>query len=151
MLLKLVLLFVIVPFVELTLLFAMAERVGALWTLGLIVATGIVGGTLARWQGVQTAWRLREQMSQGQFPSRALADAGMILVAGALLLTPGILTDLFGFSLLIPACRSFYGNRIQAWFKKNVRVTTTNAWSQQSKVEIIDAEVVPKPTASREK
>ena len=150
MLLKLVLLFVIVPFVELTLLFAMAGRVGALWTLGLIVVTGIVGGTLARWQGMQTAWRLREQMSQGQFPSEALADAGMILVAGALLLTPGILTDVFGFSLLIPACRSFYGKRLQAWFKNNVRVTTTTNWTQQRGPEIIDAEVVSKPTALRE-
>jgi UPF0716 protein FxsA len=149
-LLKLVLLFVIVPFVELTLLFAMAGRVGALWTLGLIVATGIVGGTLARWQGMQTAWRLREQMSQGQFPTKALADAGMILVAGALLLTPGILTDVFGFSLLIPACRSFYGKRLHAWFKKNVRVTTTTNWTQQREPEIIDAEVVSKPTALRE-
>ena len=150
MLLKLVLLFVIVPFVELTLLFAMAGRVGPLWTWGLIVATGIVGGTLARWQGVQTAWRLREQMSQGQFPSEALADAGMILVAGALLLTPGILTDVFGFSLLIPVCRSFYGKRLQAWFKNNVRVTTTTNWTQQREPEIIDAEVVSKPIASRE-
>ena len=149
MLLKLVLLFVIVPFVELTLLFAMAERVGALWTLGLIVLTGIVGGALARWQGMQTVWRLREQMSQGQFPSRALADAGMILVAGALLLTPGILTDLFGFSLLIPACRSFYIKRLKAWFKKNVRVTTTHDWNQQNKDQIIDAQVVSKPNAAR--
>ncbi len=150
MLIKLILLFVIVPFVELTLLLAMAERVGVIWTLGLIVATGILGGTLARWQGIQTAWRLREQLNRGQLPSKELADAGMILVAAALLLTPGILTDLFGFSLLIPACRGFYRRRLKAWFKKNVRVTTANGWSGQSEDQIIDAQVVSKPDTSHE-
>jgi UPF0716 protein FxsA len=99
---------------------------------------------------MQTAWRLRAQMNRGQLPSTELADAGMILVAAALLLTPGILTDLFGFSLLIPVCRGFYRRWLKAWFKKNVRVMTTNNWSQQSEDQIIDAEVVSKRDTAHE-
>lgn len=124
MLFKIILFFIVVPFVELALLLKISARVGPFPTLALIVATGIIGGALARWQGMQTIWRLRDQTNRGQFPTEALADGGMILVAAALLLTPGILTDLFGFSLLMPFCRTHYRRMLKNWVQRNVQVTT---------------------------
>ena len=133
-----------------------SEVVGAKYTLGLIILTGIIGGSLARWQGVRTLLKLRDQMGAGQFPTEALADGGMILVAGALLLTPGILTDIFGFSLLAPFCRPFYRKVLMKWFKKNVRVgnfqmhTPPNP-SPANSDDIIDAEVVKRSDAWRQR
>ena len=147
---KIILFFVIVPFIELTLLLKLSEVVGAKYTLGLIVLTGIVGGSLARWQGVRTLLRLRDQMGKGQFPTDALADGGMILVAGALLLTPGILTDVFGFSLLTPFCRPLYRRILMNWFKNNVHVSNIQVQTRRdapptSDDQVIDAEVVTRP------
>ncbi len=123
MLTKMILIFVVVPFVELTLLLKLSTVMGVKWTLGLIIFTGILGGALARWQGLRTLTKLRDQISNNQFPTEALADGGMILVAGALLLTPGILTDIVGFSLLMPFCRPFYRQILMRWAKNNVTVT----------------------------
>ena len=150
MLFKVILFFVVVPFVELALLLEISDHVGPFHTLAMIVATGIIGGALARWQGTQTIWRLRDQMGRGEIPTTALLDGAMILVAAALLLTPGILTDLFGFSLLMPFCRTFYRRILKNWIKRNVQVTTsfeihrTPGQSRQQD-EIIDAEVVSRP------
>jgi UPF0716 protein FxsA len=144
---KIILFFIVVPFVELTLLMQISARVGVIPTLALIVATGILGGGLARWQGIQTIWRLRDQISRGEFPTDTLADGGMILVAAALLLTPGILTDLFGFSLLMPVCRTYYRRWLKNWLQRNVRITTNFQMNQPGthpldSDDIIDAEVV---------
>lgn len=108
MLLRLFFLFVVIPFIELTILLWLADATHWSWTLLLIVLTGMVGTVLVRWQGLQVVGRIREEMAAGRMPGQALADGVMVLLAGALLLTPGILTDLFGFSLLIPFCRAVY-------------------------------------------
>ena len=147
MLFKIILLFIVIPFVELALLLKISAHVGPVPTLTLIVVTGILGGALARWQGIQTIWRLRDQTSRGQFPTEALADGAMTLVAAALLLTPGILTDLFGFSLLMPFCRTYYRHLLKNWLQRNVRVTTNFQMNQPGPDpldadNIIDAEVV---------
>ena len=102
---KLLLLFIAVPAVELMLLIEAGKRIGTLETLALIVVTGIVGASLARREGLRVLTRVREQLNTGAVPGDALVDALMILVAGALLITPGILTDAFGFLCLIPAFR----------------------------------------------
>lgn len=159
MLAKIILFFIIVPTTELTLLLRLSDVVGAKYTIGLIILTGIIGGYLARWQGVRTLFKLRDQMGKGQFPTEALADGGMILVAGALLLTPGILTDIFGFSLLAPFCRPLYRKLLMKWFKKNVRVGNIHVQSAQNPPtsaggspvnsdQVIDAEVVTRSDSS---
>ena len=105
MLSRLLILFIVVPAVELILLIQMGRWIGTLPTVGLIVLTGIVGAYLARQQGVQVLRRIQQQVQSGQMPGEALLDGAMILVAGAVLMTPGVLTDALGFLLLIPQSR----------------------------------------------
>ena len=123
---QLLFLFIAIPFVELALLLMLSERMGWAATLGLVVVTGIVGATLAKLQGLRTIQKLQEEVAGGQMPTTALMDAAMILVAGALLLTPGVLTDLFGFSLLVPFCRAAYRKGLARYIKRNFKVTTVN-------------------------
>ena len=118
----LLLLFTLVPFVELALLLWLAGQVGWLETLLLVIATGILGATLARWQGLQTMFRIQREMQAGRMPGDALVDGALILVAGAVLLTPGILTDAFGFALLVPPIRNAMKRAAKGWFKKHVQV-----------------------------
>ena len=113
-------LFVIVPIVELFLLIEIGRIIGTPMTLALIFVTGVLGAALARHQGVSAWRRAREQLASGEMPADALGDGAMILVAGAVLMTPGVLTDLFGFSLLIPACRRWIKRRVRQRFERAV-------------------------------
>ena len=102
---RLLLLFIVVPAVELALLIEIGQRIGTLETLAIIVATGIAGATLARRQGLAVINRAQERVAAGEMPADVLVDGILILIASALLVTPGILTDAFGFICLIPALR----------------------------------------------
>lgn len=102
---RLLLLFILLPFLEFALLLVIAEHTSWQFTLGLIIVTGVVGAWLARREGTQCLGRIQSELSQGQMPGDSLVDGMMILVAGAMLITPGIITDIFGFSLLIPPMR----------------------------------------------
>ena len=99
------LLFVFVPMIELYLLLMVGSRIGAMPTIGLIVLTGILGATLARQQGLSTLARIQREMAEGRPPTGELVEGALVLVGGIVLLTPGILTDLFGFCLLVPQIR----------------------------------------------
>jgi UPF0716 protein FxsA len=103
---RLLLLFVLLPAVELALLIEIGSRFGTLHTLALIVVTGVVGASLARGQGLHVVSQIQRDVAEGQLPAGSLIDGVMILLAGALLVTPGILTDAFGFLCLVPAFRS---------------------------------------------
>jgi UPF0716 protein FxsA len=102
----LLLLLIVMPLVELWLLLRVGARIGAGNTFLLVIITGIIGASLARQQGLR-AWRdAQQQSAQGKIPGAALADGVMILIAGVLLMTPGIITDGFGFLLLLPPFRA---------------------------------------------
>ena len=103
---RLLLLFVALPAAELALLIEIGSRFGTLHTLGLIVITGVVGASLARGQGLHVVRQIQREVDEGRLPAGPLVDGVMILIAGALLVTPGILTDTFGFLCLVPAFRS---------------------------------------------
>jgi UPF0716 protein FxsA len=102
---KVLLAFIVVPLVDLYVLFVVAGRIGGLETVALVVLTGVLGGTLAKTQGAQTVRRLQYRAAKGESPSRELADGALILFGGALLLTPGLITDAVGFALLLPFVR----------------------------------------------
>lgn len=103
---RLFLLFTITTAVELVLLIRIGAWMGILPTIALIVFTGFLGAWLTQREGLKTLARVREQTSRGEIPGDALLDGLCILLAGAFLVTPGILTDLVGFSLLIPPLRA---------------------------------------------
>ncbi len=106
MFLRLLLLFTTVPLIELVLLVEIGKRVGLAATIALVIVTGVLGAWLARREGLRTLARLQQELQEGRMPAEPLLDGLMIFVAGAVLLTPGLLTDLFGFSLLVPRARA---------------------------------------------
>lgn len=121
----LLLLFILVPLVELTLLLFLASATDPLFALALVLVTGVIGSMLARNQGFATYRRIQSEFANGRMPTDSLFDAILIFVAGVLLITPGILTDLTGFALLIPPLRKPIKAWLIAFGKKNFRVTTS--------------------------
>lgn len=118
---RLLLLFIAVPVVELFLLIEIGRRVGTVTTVAIILATGIVGASLARRQGISTLARLRADLEAGRFPADPIVDGVLILVAAAVLITPGVLTDLVGFLCLVPACRRLLKRYLKRRFERAVR------------------------------
>jgi len=106
--------FVVVPIVEIALLIAFSQAVGVWWTIGLVVVTAFVGSWLVSRQGRETIQAVRLEFERGAFPAAPLAHGAMILLAGAFLLTPGLMTDAAGFILLIPAVREAIRRRYVA-------------------------------------
>ncbi|HEX7165458.1 MAG TPA: FxsA family protein [Acidimicrobiales bacterium] len=101
----LALLFLVVPFVELYLLIQVGQTIGALWTIAVLVAVSGAGAWLVKREGLATLRRAQVQMSNGRVPGTELIDAVLIVFAGALLVTPGFLTDVLGILLLVPPVR----------------------------------------------
>lgn len=115
------LLFVGVPLCELWLLLQVGEKLGALPTLALVIGTGIIGANLARREGMRTIEKVNKAMAEGQMPQEAILDGLAIFLGGALLLTPGILTDILGFSLLFPLTRPFLLAMVSGWIEKKMQ------------------------------
>jgi UPF0716 protein FxsA len=121
MLFRLILLFVTVPFLELYILFKLATVIGPAETLLVVIVTGIAGGTLAKMQGWRTWKEINDDLARGIMPSGRLVDGLLILAGGLLLLTPGILTDLVGFSLLVPFTRTLIKGTLRRRFERKIR------------------------------
>ena len=121
---RLLILFIVVPVVELVLLIEIGQRVGTVATIGLIMGTGIAGASLARQQGISTLARLRKDLDTGQLPAEPIVDGGLILLAAAVLITPGVLTDLVGFLCLVPACRRVLKRFLKRRFERAVQEGT---------------------------
>ena len=117
MLLLLLLLFTILPLLELALLIKIGQAIDLPATIGLVLLTGVVGWWLARHEGLRTLAALRAELAAGRLPADRMIDALLILLAGAVLVTPGIITDTVGFLLLIPPVRSRVRNRLKARFR----------------------------------
>ena len=117
---RLLTLFLVVPIVELVLLLWIGEQVGFWPTAALIVGTALAGSFLAQREGLAAWRRFSDETAGGRMPGTALTDGLLILVAGALLLTPGVLTDVVGFALLLPPSRAAVRARITRRFKRAV-------------------------------
>jgi UPF0716 protein FxsA len=102
---RLFLLFTVVPALELALLLQLGATLGAWPTFAMLVASGCVGATLARQQGGAVLTQLRADLQRGLPPGDHLVEGALVLAGGLLLLTPGVLTDLFGLALLVPTSR----------------------------------------------
>jgi UPF0716 protein FxsA len=116
MLVRLLLVFVTVPLIELYLLLQLSRITNPPTTIAVVVITGIFGAFLAKQQGWMAVWRFRQALAQGRLPTREIADTVMIVFAAGLLLTPGLITDVVGFALLIPTTRRF----IRGWLLRRI-------------------------------
>ncbi len=131
--------FVLIPLVELAILIRVGQHLGVAGTLALVVLTGIVGAFLVKLQGILVMTRIQRDMAAGRLPAVYLLDGAMILLAGAFLITPGLLTDVLGFALLIPPIRAAIRAAIRRKFEKSIRANhATVSWS--SPVLDIDVE-----------
>jgi UPF0716 protein FxsA len=124
MLFYLFVLFTVIPLVELMLLVWIGTHTHWWVPILLVVSTALVGAALARWQGWRALQRIQDEMRAGRVPTDALIDGVMILVAGILLVTPGVLTDMTGIVLLVPPLRRLVKRGVKAWFVHHVRVQT---------------------------
>jgi len=118
---KLLVFFTLLPLIELFILLKVGALIGLLNTVIIVILTATFGAFLARKEGIATLTRIRQQMAMGTLPAEELLDGLMILIAGVLLITPGLLTDLFGFSLLIPATRTFLKKRVREYLRRRLQ------------------------------
>lgn len=121
MFIKLLIIFVFVPVMELYILIEAGRMIGIGATVGLIMLTGAAGAWLARSQGLEILRRIQQETANGQMPAQTLIDGALILVGGLLLLTPGFFTDALGFSFLVPITRELWRKGLSAWLEKQVR------------------------------
>lgn len=120
MFIRLLGLFVLLPLVELAILIQVGQWIGLGWTLALVVATGFLGATLARRQGLRAWIAIQAELRNGRLPAGELTDGLLILIGGIVLLTPGILTDLAGFSLLLPTTRNAFKRGLRRRFERAI-------------------------------
>jgi len=132
-----VVLFTLIPTVDLALLIAVGRRIGTAYTVAIIVGTGVLGALFVRMQGLAVLERIWHKVFLGELPSALIADGVMILIAGALLITPGLLTDALGFALLFPAFRA----RVRRWVVQYVRRwAKVRERTRQAEHQVLDQE-----------
>jgi UPF0716 protein FxsA len=145
------LLFTVVPLIELWLLVLLGHWTNVWVPILLILVDAALGAALIRWQGIRVVRRIQDDLAAGRMPGDALIDGALFLVAAALLIAPGILTDCVGFALLIPPLRNLVKRGVKAWLRHHVEVRTARftaayqgAANSQNRGhdEIIDAHVV---------
>lgn len=117
MLVSFILLFTVIPLIELALLI----KIGQIWglgnTLAIVILTGILGAILLKVQGINVLRRINNEVSQSILPSDALFDGFLIFCGGLLLITPGVVTDFLGFLMLFPITRGI----LKYWVKQKIR------------------------------
>jgi len=127
---KLLLLFIVVPAVELVLLIKLGGMIGILPTVAVIVITGALGATLARWQGLGVLRNVQVELARGDLPAGSLVDGLIILIAAALLMTPGFLTDTVGFLCLVPGFRTILKTALWKRLERAVKDGRTGVFVQ---------------------
>ncbi len=151
MFLRLLALFILVPIAELALFMVLGDKIGLGPTLAIIIITGILGAALTKSQGAKALQRFRQASAEGRLPHKEVIDGLIILIAGAVLLTPGFLTDTVGFLLLVPPVRALIRGRLAEYLKGKIKIVTPPGMSPEpapsptpppGKGKVIDVEVV---------
>ena len=117
---RLFLLFTVVPLVELYLLIAIGRMFGPLPTIGLVLLTGALGAWFARLEGARVIRRWQEAMARQQLPKDGVIDGFLIFVGGVMLITPGVLTDIAGLSMVMPPTRRVIAGFVRTWFERQI-------------------------------
>ncbi len=131
MLFRLVLLFTVVPLVELALLIKLGQHLGVGYTVAIVLVTGVAGAFLAKTQGISILNRIGEELEEGRVPGNQIVDGLCVLVGGAMLITPGLITDMCGFFLVVPATRFIVREWLKQWFRNMIdRGQVTFYWNR---------------------
>jgi UPF0716 protein FxsA len=118
---KLFLLFTIVPILELYFLIKIGGLIGAFNTVIVIVITATLGAYLARSQGFDVITKIQKSLSEGRIPGYDIMQGLFILIGAFTLLTPGFITDIIGFSMLVPPIRAIYIRSLGLYFNKKIK------------------------------
>ncbi|MBI5155444.1 FxsA family protein [Candidatus Poribacteria bacterium] len=116
--LALFLLFAGFTLLELWLLLLLTKLTSLLFTIAFTILCAMLGSAMAKRQGFAIVAQARTELAGGRFPAQSLADGVMVLLGGALLITPGLITDFIGFTTLIPACRRVYARVLMNWARR---------------------------------
>jgi UPF0716 protein FxsA len=123
--------FSLIALAEVATFFWVGSEIGLIWALALAVATALIGAALVRKTGLSALSRIKSRFNQGQMPGRELSDGAAILVAGAFLISPGFITDVLGFLLLIPAVRASIHRTLSKRFSTRMTVFAGNQTPRQ--------------------
>ena len=135
---QLLLLFIGVPLIEVLILIKLGSLFGFWPTIFLVIGTGILGAYLAKLYGL-TVWnKIQQDLNAGLMPADKLVDGLLILIGGIVLLTPGLLTDILGFMLLIPFTRSYFKRFVKAKFKDMSEQKTSTIYWKGTEAKNID-------------
>ena len=118
---KLIALFVFVPIAELFVLLELGKRIGVYLTIGLVIITGITGAYLVKHQGFYVLYKIKSQINDDIVPTDSLLEGLLILIGGVFLITPGIMTDIIGFLLIIPQSRFIVLKYLKKWLILKIR------------------------------
>ena len=136
---RVLLFFIFVPFAEMLLLFEVADKLGGLSTLTLVILTAVIGVQILKRQGLSTLTRANQRLRSGELPAREIVEGMLLAGAGAMLLTPGFLTDSIGFAVLFgPLRQRIAGKIIQSGAIKAFGTGQSagfSAWSSPSNTE----------------
>lgn len=148
MLARLFLFFTIFPLVELSLLLLLGQKTSVATTVAFVLITGVLGAILLRWQGLQALRKVQQDLQQGQMPTDSLVDGLLVVVASLLLISPGVITDLVGITLLVPWFRRGYRWLAIWYFTRRFRGRFTQMGSstvqpqESRRTEVIDSHFV---------
>jgi len=118
---KILILFVMVPVIELYILIEVGKKIGSLTTIGIIILTGIIGAYLVKSQGFMILRKIQNDLNEGIMPGDSLIQGAIILAGGILLLTPGFVTDIVGFIFLIPVSRNIVKKYLLKWLQGKIK------------------------------
>lgn len=119
---RLLILFLTIPILELFVFLLVGQRIGIPMTLAIIIFTAVLGSYLTKSQGLKAIAKYQESLAQGRLPHEAIIESLLILIAGALLITPGFLTDSIGFALLVPSVRAYIRGRVEKSLKERIHL-----------------------------
>ena len=145
----LLLLFIALPLVELALLLRVAQAIELGPTIALVLVTGVLGAALARREGFRTWMRVQADLAAGRMPTSEIVDALLILVAGVLLVTPGLITDGIGFALLIRPVRNALKRKVAHHFRSRIVTIRRGAPDDDDFVDVEITEVRESPPENR--
>ncbi len=135
---QLLLLFISVPLIEVLILIKLGSLLGFWPTIFLVIGTGILGAYLAKLYGLSVWYKIQQDLHAGIMPADKLIDGLLILIGGIVLLTPGLLTDILGFMLLIPVTRNYFKRFAKIKFKKMSQGQTSNIYWKGKEAKNID-------------
>jgi UPF0716 protein FxsA len=121
----LIVLFILVPIAELAVIIQIGQAIGVWWTIALLIADSVLGSLLMRHQGRATWRRFNTAVSEGRVPARETIDGALVIFGGALLLTPGFITDIFGAIFLLPPTRALVRRFLLARLAHRMTVSLT--------------------------